>query len=132
MALRFNGSKYGAKRVEIDGHKFSSRMEGERYKILRDAVGNTICELELQPRFILQDKFRYRDENIRAIEYVADFRYTMGLGRPGETCYKVCEDVKGFILPEFKLKLKIWKKLYGHLYEFRIVKGAKAVRTPPI
>jgi hypothetical protein len=131
MAFRFK-SKYGAKRTEVDGIKFASKSESERYKVLRDAVGKTICELELQPRFVLQDKFRYRDENIRAIEYVADFRYTVGLGRSGETCYSVVEDVKGMILPEFKLKLKIWKKLYGHLYEFRIVKGAKAVRATPI
>jgi len=126
---RKKGQKYGAVKTCVNGVVFSSKAEAARYQTLLGYVGKTISDLELQPRFVLQEKFRHRDENIRAIEYVADFKYVKWPGNTPE--HTVVEDVKGMILPEFKLKLKIWKKLYGHLYEFRIVKGMKQIKSAP-
>ena len=131
MFLRRNGSKYNAEKTVVDGVEFASKMEARRYVVLKSYVGKTITDLERQPKFVLQDAFRYGREAVRKIEYRADFAYTVGLGRPGETCYRVVEDVKGMETPEFKIKLKIWKKLHGHLYQFRIVKGVKAILSAP-
>jgi hypothetical protein len=125
-------SKFGAIRTQVDGIEFASKMEARRYVVLKSHVGKTISDLQLQPTFVLQESFRYGNEAIRKIEYKADFSYTVGLGGSGETCFRVVEDVKGMETPDFKIKLKIWKKLYGHLYQFRLVKGAKAVSSSPI
>lgn len=126
MFPRFKArSKFGAVKTEVNGVKFASKAEAERYKTLLEAQARGIISgLELQPRFTLLDKFECRGEKIRAIEYVADFRYAL----PGR---EVVEDVKGMILPEFKLKLKLWKRLFGESYEFRIVKGMKEIRSFP-
>jgi hypothetical protein len=45
-------SKYNARRVEIDGHRFASAAEGRRYATLAalERAGR-IAGLELQPRF---------------------------------------------------------------------------------
>lgn len=134
MFGRVKGSKYGAKRVEVDGITFASKAESERYKTLKEAERQGIIRnLQLQPRFTLQEKFECRGEKIRAIEYVADFKYEMVMN--GTTLHhgpdEIVEDVKGMILPEFKMKLKLWKKRYGDLYGFRIVKGMKEVRKFP-
>lgn len=142
MFRRIKGSKYGAQRVEVDGVRFASKAESERYKTLKEAERRGIIRnLQLQPRFTLLDKFECRGEKIRAIEYVADFKYdipcdevivsSVGFSQK-VSCYNpVVEDVKGMILPEFKLKLKLWKRLHGDTYEFRIVKGMKEIRTIP-
>ena len=134
MFRRIKGSKYGAQRVEVDGVKFASKAESERYKTLKEAERRGIIgAIQLQPRFTLLDKFECRGEKIRAIEYVADFMYVLprrgDFGLIGPRV--VVEDVKGMILPEFKLKLKLWKRLHGDTYEFRIVKGMKEIRTLP-
>lgn len=63
--------KYKAKSIVIDGIKFTSLLESRFYRYFKD---NGITILEFQPRFLLQDKFTIRGENIRKIEYVADFR----------------------------------------------------------
>lgn len=63
--------KYGAKSIEISGVKFSSLLESRFYKYF---IEKGIEIVELQPRFLLQDKVTVRGENLRKIEYVADFR----------------------------------------------------------
>ncbi len=94
--------KYGAKRVEVDGIKFHSKKEAERYRHLRllERAGE-ISGLQLQPRFEL----RVLDERI--CFYVADFRYLDAASRS-----QVVEDVKGYRTPEYKLKAKLFRALY--------------------
>ena len=80
--------KYKNKKVEIDGIKFDSKKEANRYcelKLLERA--GKIFDLKLQPRFLLQENFKYKNKTYRKIEYVADFEYTEN----GQT---VVEDVK--------------------------------------
>lgn len=47
-----------------------------------------ISDLELQPKFILQEKFSYKGKVIRAITFKADFKYL----KKGEV---IIEEVKG-------------------------------------
>lgn len=104
--MRFK-SKYGAKKTEIDGIKFDSKKEGKRYLELKEMLKNgAISNLELQPRFLLQDKFKYNGKTIRKIEYVADFKYKAGADT-------VVEDVKGFKTDVYNIKKKIFLFNYG-------------------
>lgn len=108
-------NKYRNKKVIVDGKEFDSKREGNRYKELRllERVGK-ISNLELQPRFLLQDSFKKNGKTYRKIEYVADFKYIEN----GKT---IVEDVKGMQTDVFKLKHKIFEKVYPDL-ELRIIK----------
>lgn len=107
--------KYNAKKTVVDGIKFDSKKEAERYKELKalEHVGK-IERLELQPRFTLMDGFRYEGKAVRKIEYVADFLY-----RDLSTLEFVVEDVKGVKTDVYKLKKKLFLKHYGNEYKFR-------------
>lgn len=108
-------SKYNAQKVTVDGIKFDSRKEAARYKELKalELVGK-IDRLELQPRFVLMDGFRYEGKAVRKIEYVADFLY-----RDLSTLELVVEDVKGVKTDVYKLKKKLFLKRYGNEYKFK-------------
>lgn len=108
-------NKYRNKKVIVDGKEFDSKKEGNRYKelILLERAGE-ISNLELQPRFLLQDSFKKNGRTFRKIEYVADFKYIEN----GKT---IVEDVKGMQTDVFKLKHKIFEKVYPDL-ELRIIK----------
>ena len=107
-------NKYNAKKIKIDGHTFDSKREAERYCELKLFVkAGEIRNLELQPRFLLQDKFVDKQGNKhRKIEYVADFLYIDKLGR------NIVEDVKGVLTDVYKIKKKIFLKKYGNQYVF--------------
>ena len=109
--------KYHAKKTTVDGITFDSRKEAERYKELKalELVGK-IDMLELQPRFVLMEGFRYEGKAIRKIEYVADFLY-----RDLSTLELVVEDVKGVKTDVYKLKKKLFLKRYGNEYKFKEV-----------
>lgn len=108
-------NKYRNKKVIVDGKEFDSKKEGNRYKELKllERAG-TITDLELQPRFLLQDSFKKNGRTFRKIEYIADFQYIEN----GKT---IVEDVKGIQTDVFKLKHKIFEKVYPDL-ELRIIK----------
>lgn len=108
-------NKYRNKKVIVDGEEFDSKKEGNRYKELRllERAGE-ISNLELKPRFLLQDSFKKNGRTFRKIEYVADFKYIEN----GKT---IVEDVKGMQTDVFKLKHKIFEKVYPDL-ELRIIK----------
>ena len=109
--------KYNAKKIVVDGIKFDSKKEAARYEVLKglELVGK-IDRLELQPRFVLMDGFRYEGKAIRKIEYVADFLY-----RDLSTCELIVEDVKGVKTDVYKLKKKLFLKHYGNEYKFKEV-----------
>ena len=85
-------SKYGNKKIEIDGVKFDSVKESKRYQalLLLQRAGE-ISDLELQPKFelIKSVKFADTDRAKSAIRYFADFAYTDTL-----TGKRIVEDVK--------------------------------------
>lgn len=109
-------SKYNNKKTIIDNIKFDSKAEANRYielKMLEKA--RKISDLELQPKFILQEKYiNNKGEKIRAITYKADFCYLEGNKI-------VVEDVKGVETKEFKIKRKLFENKYRDI-DFRIIR----------
>lgn len=93
-------SKYGAKRIVVDGIKFDSILESEFYLLLKKKN----VEFTLQPRFELQDKFKKKDTKYMAITYVGDFRVK-----------DLVIDVKGMKTPVFNLKKKLFEYKYTEL-----------------
>jgi hypothetical protein len=107
MIRRTKGSKYGAIKTEVDGHKFDSKIESKYYTYLKELESEgRIKDLSLQPTFTLMEGFRRNGVKIRDIVYKADFAYTTNEG------HKVVVDVKGGdSTPEFKLKSKLLLKM---------------------
>ena len=109
--MRFH--KYGAKRTEVDGIKFMSQSEANRYVDLKKLQSaGVIQNLSLQPRFTLQEGFFNVDtlEKERKIEYVADFMYT-------ENNETIVEDVKGMKTADYKIKRKLFLFKYQNQYK---------------
>lgn len=107
-------SKYGNKKTVIDGITFDSKKEAERYLVLKDMLKHDeIEELKIQPKFLLQDSFKYRGQVIRKIYYIADFSYI----KEGNL---VVEDVKGKKTDVYKLKKKLFLYKYPKM-DFREV-----------
>lgn len=108
-------NKYRNKKVPIDMYVFDSIAESKRYKelvLLQKA--KKIENLQLQPKFLLQESFRKNGKTYRKIEYIADFMYE-------EDGKIIVEDVKGKETEVFKLKRKLFEKKYMGL-ELRIIK----------
>ena len=107
-------SKYHAEKADVDGIKFDSVAESERYASLKllERAG-VIQNLKLQPHFLLQDGFIYQGHKERKIEYIADFQYE----RDGKM---IVEDVKGMKTEVYKLKRKLFLYKYRDV-EFREV-----------
>ncbi|ASS66228.1 DUF1064 domain-containing protein [Paenibacillus sp. RUD330] len=69
------GSKYGARKTQVDGIKFDSHAEAAYYQQLKlmKRVGQ-IKDFECQPRFRLLDAFKdYFGNTVKSINYTADF-----------------------------------------------------------
>lgn len=107
-------SKYKNKKTQIDMYIFDSTKEAKRYRELKLLeMAGEISNLELQPRFLLQESFKKNGKTYRKIEYVADFKYI----EKGKT---IVEDVKGLQTDVFKIKHKLFEKKYPEL-ELRII-----------
>lgn len=110
--------KYRAVRVEIDGHKFDSKMEARRYLELKlmERAGK-ISDVVVHPRFLLKGAFQSAWTVVPAVTWTADFCYE-ATGRI------IVEDVKGVETREAKLKHTLFRGKYPE-YELRIVKEVK-------
>ena len=96
-------SKYKNKKTQIDMYVFDSTKEAKRYRELKLLeMAGEISNLELQPRFLLQESFRKNGKTYRKIDYVADFKYIEN----GKT---IVEDVKGLQTDVFKIKHKLFE-----------------------
>lgn len=109
-------NKYHNKKTIVDGITFDSMAEARRYMELKLlAKAKEITDLELQPKFELQPKYKNnKGQTIRAITYKADFAYI-------ENNKKIVEDVKGMETKEFKLKKKLLEYKYPDI-DFRLIK----------
>lgn len=109
IAKQRSKSKYGNKKVELDGHVFDSKAEAKYYQQLKwlQAHGD-ILFFRLQPRYILQEAFEKDGKKHRRIDYVADFEVHHKDG----TIEVV--DVKGFATDVFKIKEKLFHARYPH------------------
>lgn len=110
MLVKKVASKYGAKRVQIDGITFSSMAESRRYIELKqlEAAGH-ISKLELQPRFELAPSVKYTGSARAkpALRYTGDFAYVDHLGK------KVIEDVKGFSDRSYEIRKHLMLAIHG-------------------
>ena len=108
-------NKYRNKKVQFNGITFDSKAEETRYKqLLLMQKANYITDLELQPRFLLQESFKKNGKTYRKIEYIADFMYE-------EKGKVIIEDVKGMETKEFKIKRKLFEYKYPDL-ELKLIK----------
>ncbi len=104
-------SKYGAKKTIVDGKKFDSKWEAERYgqlKAMEKAMFIRDLELQVPYDLIVND--------VKICRYIADFRYKKESNYTitnDEYYVEVVEDTKGFETQEFKLKKKLMKALYN-------------------
>lgn len=94
--------KYKNNKVEIDGIKFDSKMEGNIYGIIKENG----LEYILQPKYLLQEKFRYNNKVVREINYIGDFDLKIN-----NVVYTI--DVKGMETQVFKIKAKMFLYRYG-------------------
>ncbi len=112
----YKKSKYSNKKVVYNGIKFDSKLELKRYlELVQMRDSGLIRNLELQPKFLLQDKFRHEGKEVRAIHYVADFKYI----RENQV---IVEDAKGFETDVYKIKKKMFLFKYGNELLFREIK----------
>ena len=105
-------SKYHSTPVEVDGIRFDSKREANRWAELRllERAGK-IEKLKRQVKYLLIPS-QYRDGKCieREASYIADFVYV-------KDGHLVVEDCKGFRTPEYKLK----RKLMLERYDIRLV-----------
>jgi len=105
-------TKYNAKKVTIDGINFDSKVEGEYFKLLKkQKEEGLIKDFELQPTFELQPKFEKNGKKYLPIKYQADFKVFNNDGTINII------DVKGQVLPLFKLK----EKMFHYQYDFPLI-----------
>lgn len=96
-------SKYKSKTTYVDGRKFSSKKEANRFvelKLMERA--KAIHDLQMQVPFPLIKKSPYG----REIKYYADFVYYEG-------DRMVVEDTKGYRTDVYKLKKRLMAEIYG-------------------
>lgn len=102
-------SKYRSKKTVVDGQKFDSKKEANRYQelLLLEKAG-VIKNLSRQVKFVLIPS--QRDESGKVVErecsYKADFTYEDGIKT-------VVEDVKGYRTKEYIIKRKLMLYQYG-------------------
>jgi len=97
-------NKYHNKKTVLDGIKFDSKKEANRYAELKlMARAGEIWGLILQPRYTIVEGFEYKGKKIRKSEYVPDFAYYQGNEY-------IIEDVKSECTrkePTYRLKKKL-------------------------
>jgi hypothetical protein len=112
---RRRGNKHNNRITWLDGHKFQSLMERQRYVqlcLLSDS--GAIRDLKVHPEFEIIPAYPRPGEPTRSGErqipitiYEADFAYV-----ETDTGYLIIEDVKGQVLPVFQLKRKLFELQY--------------------
>ncbi|GIN38392.1 DUF1064 domain-containing protein [Heyndrickxia oleronia] len=111
-------SKYKAKKTQIDGYYFDSKIEARYYEQLKWLKANKqIKSFKLQPRYLLQDAFSKNGKKYRKIEYIADFEV-----KHLDGTIEVI-DVKGMETEAFKIKRKLFERNY--LYKLSLVTYSK-------
>ncbi len=103
-------SKYNSQKTIALGRQFDSRAEANRYReLVLMLKAGIVTDIECQPVFILQEKFKKNGKTIREIKYIADFKVTYADG------HVEIEDVKGIKTEAFKIKAKLFEKRYPEL-----------------
>lgn len=104
--------KYGNSKITIDGIRFDSKREAQRWQELRlmERAGR-ITDLRRQVKFVLIPSQRGEDGKVieKQVAYIADFVYL----KDGKT---VVEDSKGYRTEAYRLK----KKMMLYFFHIRI------------
>ena len=104
--------KYGNSKITIDGIRFDSKREAQRWQELRlmERAGR-ITDLRRQVKFVLIPSQRGEDGKVieKQVAYIADFVYL----KDGKT---VVEDSKGYRTEVYRLK----KKMMLYFFHIRI------------
>lgn len=101
-------SKYGNKRITVDGIRFDSIREANRWQELRLLErGGAIRNLRRQVPFELLPQCKVCGKTLRKKSYVADFVYLDERGN------QVVEDAKGVRTQVYQLKRHMMMWLYG-------------------
>ena len=106
-------SKYGNKKVIVDGYKFDSKVEADYYYRLKiEKMKGLIKDFKVHPTFVVQESFKIKGKNIQQITYTPDFQV---IKNDGTIDYI---DIKGAIkTAEFRIKEKLFKKLLDDTFE---------------
>lgn len=101
-------SKYGNKRVTVDGIRFDSIREANRWQELRlmERAG-AVRDLQRQVSFELIPAQRVSGRQLKPIRYIADFSYLDERGN------RIIEDSKGAKTPVYCIKKRMLLWLYG-------------------
>lgn len=110
-ALEEKRSKYGNRKTEVNGIKFDSKKEAERFQqLLWLQADDAIHDLKLQEEFTLAGAYTTpKGIRVRAIRYRCDFSYILPSGE------KVVEDVKSKATKTrvYEIKRKLLRERYG-------------------
>lgn len=103
-------SKYNARKTEMDGIVFDSRLEANYYKLLQfqKKIGE-IKDFTLQPTYVLQEGFKRGKRKVQAITYKADFLVTYPDGK------QEIIDCKGVKTEVYRIKKKLFEYKYPDL-----------------
>lgn len=105
-------SKYLSKKTILNGIKFDSIKESNRYSVLKMLEkSGRIKDLQLQKKFRLQDGFKKNNKTYRPIDYICDFYYF----DTKENKY-IVEDVKSKFTEKDKV-FNIKRKLFEYKYK---------------
>ena len=113
-------TKYHAKRTEVNGIIFDSKIEADRFLQLQLLEkSDTIDSLKLQPEFQISQGWinPQTGEKVRSRFYVGDFMYHDKILER-----VVVEDVKGMETPEFRLKWDLVKSQYPQYLFVKVTK----------
>lgn len=96
-------SKYGSKKITIDGIAFDSKDEAKYYEYLKQLKAEEkILNYELQPKYELVPKFKKDGKTYRAVTYSPDF-LIYHLDGSQELI-----DIKGFSTQQGELRKKLF------------------------
>ena len=112
-------TKYHAKQTIVNGIKFPSILEANRYsQLLLLLRAGEIANLKLQVEFVINQAYTDAEtgERMRSVIYIADFMYF-----DVRTKRTVVEDTKGIETAVFKIKWRQVKELYPQ-FDWRILK----------
>lgn len=106
-------NKFNARKKTIDGIRFDSAKEAERYLLLRDMQRHgEIYALQCHKKFVIVEPQHYGKHKIRERCYIADFAYYLSANHE-----LVVEDAKGMkkgvVYQLFTLKKALMLQKYG-------------------
>lgn len=107
----WRGNKYGARSVVIDGIRFPSKREGDRWLALKlRFVLGEIYSLDRQVSYQLAPSVKIDGEKRArpALRFTADFRYV-----DAKTLKTIVEDAKGYADTAFRMRQHLMKSVHG-------------------